>query len=202
MRQMRRAPSASVVRDERALNAAEDAILMERVAAGDRQDSLVALYDRYGARVYGLGLRLLGDRGMAEELVQDTFVRLWRASSRFDPERASVRTFLFMLARRAAVDLQRRASARPLPSVADDGQLEGAEQDAGFDEVVLGLDVRDALEALSDDHRHVLELHYVEDLTQQEIANCLGLALGTVKTRTFYGLRALRQALEEREVLA
>jgi RNA polymerase sigma-70 factor, ECF subfamily len=83
--------------------AAVEAALVARLAAGDRGEPLATLYERYGGRVYGLGLQLLGDRGMAEELVQETFVRLWRASERFDPARASVRTFVFTLARRAAV---------------------------------------------------------------------------------------------------
>lgn len=174
---------------------------MARVAAGDRAEPLVALYERYGSPVFGLGLRLLGDRGMAEELVQDTFVRLWRSSGRFDPKRASVRTFVFLLARRSAIDLRRRTASRPLRGGGgDDAVIEELESppESAFDALVSGVDVRDALNSLSDDQRQVLELHYDEDLTQQQIAERLGLPLGTVKTRTYYGLRALKAALAER----
>jgi RNA polymerase sigma-70 factor, ECF subfamily len=92
----------------------EETLLLGRVAAGDHGRPLVQLYDLYSARLYGLGLRLLGDRGMAEELVQETFLRLWRSAARFDPERGSVRTFVFTIARRVAVDLIRRPASRPL----------------------------------------------------------------------------------------
>ena len=68
----------------------EEALLLGRVAAGDHGGPLVELYDRYASRLYGLGLRLMGDAGMAEELVQETFLRLWRSASRYDPERGSV----------------------------------------------------------------------------------------------------------------
>ena len=156
------------------------------------------LYRRYASRLYGLGLRLLGDRGMAEELVQDTFVRLWRSAGRFDPERGSVRTFTFTLARRAAVDLLRRSASRPLPSQ-DDIELM---DDDSFDALLLSLDVRDAVEALSAKHRDVIELVLDEDLGQSEIADRLRIPVGTVKTRTFYGLRALRLELEERGLVA
>ena len=172
----------------------EEALLLGRVAAGDDGEPLVDLYRRYSARLYGLGLRLLGERGMAEELVQETFVRLWRSAGRYDPERGSVRTFLFTIARRVAVDLLRRSASRPLSS---QEHVELVEDDS-FDALLLSLDVRDALEALSSKHRSVLELMLDEDLGQAEIAARLRIPLGTVKTRTFYGLRALRLELEER----
>jgi RNA polymerase sigma-70 factor, ECF subfamily len=177
--------------------AAEDAALVARVAEGDREDALGALYDRYGPRLYGFGLRLLGDPGMAEELVQDTFVRLWQASGRFDPAQASVRTFLFTLARRAGIDQRRRSAARP-PGPLTGDEVESDDQDLDYDDLVLGLDVRDALDALTHDHREVLELYYRADMTQREIADRLGLPLGTVKTRTYHGLRALKLALDRR----
>lgn len=198
------APDARRGREDRA---AEEAALLARVAGGEREEPLGTLYDRYGGGVYGLGIRLLGDRGTAEELVQDTFVRLWRAAPSFDPNKGSARTFLYEIARRAAIDLHRRAAARPRLS-----SFEGAEAAAGegeppepaeseVDRLVLGLAVREALDALSEEHRETLELHYREDLTQREIAQRLDMPLGTVKTRTFYGLKALRQELEEREVV-
>jgi len=84
-----------------------------RVAAGDRGDALVALYRAYAPRIHRLGLRTLRDTGHAEELVQETFVRLWQSAHRFDPERGSARAFTFTIAQRVAIDFLRRASARP-----------------------------------------------------------------------------------------
>jgi RNA polymerase sigma-70 factor, ECF subfamily len=178
----------------------EEAQLLGRMAAGDHGAPLEELYRLYSARLYGLGLRLLGDSGAAEELVQETFLRLWRSAGRFDPGRGSVRTFVFTIARRVAVDLLRRTASRPLTTADPD---ETAVHDAeAFDALLLRLDVRDALEALSPKHREVLELMVDEDLGQGEIAGRLAIPVGTVKTRAFYGLRALRLELEERGILA
>ena len=181
--------------------ATREAALLARVAAGDRDGAVVELYERYGRRLYGLGLHLLGDRGLAEELVQETFVRLWRSAARFDAERASVRTFVFTLARRAAVDLLRRRSSRPFAAVELDELPEALGADEAFDELLLGLDVREALDELSPKHREILELHYLDDLSQSDIAVWLDIPLGTVKTRTYHALRALRDRLQERGLL-
>ncbi len=175
----------------------EQAALLRRVADGDVGDPLAGLYRLYGSRLFGFGLRLLGDRGMAEEMVQETFVRLWRAAPRYDPEKGSVKTFVFTIARRVSVDLLRRSASRPLapsgeplPDPASGGQ--------DFDALVLSLDVRDAIEALSPKHRAVLELMLDEDLSQRDISERLSIPVGTVKTRSYYGMRALGLELEER----
>ncbi len=86
---------------------------LRRVAAGDSGDALVALYRTYSPRIHRLGLRTLRDAGHAEELVQETFVRLWQSAHRFDPARGSARAFTFTIAQRAAIDILRRASVRP-----------------------------------------------------------------------------------------
>jgi RNA polymerase sigma-70 factor, ECF subfamily len=172
----------------------EESALLGRVAAGEHGHALRALYRRYEGRLYGFGLRLLGDRGLAEELVQETFVRLWQTAPRFDPARGTVRGLLFTIARRAAVDLCRRPSSRPLgPELDDAGALE-----ARADEVLLAVTVRDAMMALSDPHREVLELVYDEDMKLVDIAARLDVPLGTVKSRIYHALRALRTALVER----
>lgn len=186
--------------------AAADAELVARVAAGDRGAPLEELYRRYAGRLYGIGLRLLGDPGLAEELVQESFVRLWRTAARYDPTRGSVAGFLCVLARHIAVDLWRRPSSRPLgPAPADGRGADRDHDDAGpgldqLDAVLAGLVVQDALEALTPAHRQVLELSYGGGLTQSEIARRLDVPLGTVKTRSYYALRALKLALEERGV--
>ena len=175
----------------------DDAALLARVAGGDWGEALAQLYDRYEKRLYGLGLRLLGDAGLAEELVQETFVRLWRQAARYDPGRGSVATFVFTIARRLAIDLWRRPSSRPF---APQPETEVPASGDPLADVIRGLTVRDALESLSPPHREVLELSYRGDLRQSEIAELLGIPLGTVKTRTYYALRALKLALEERGV--
>ena len=123
----------------------DEAALVARLATGDREEALAALYDVYGRRLYTLGVHLLHDRGLAEDLVQETFVRLWRSAERYDPRRSSVRTFIYTLARRAAVDLWRRSSRAP-SAIADTPETEDGVGGAAFDEVVLRLDVGEALD--------------------------------------------------------
>jgi len=181
--------------------AAEEAALVARVAGGDSGDPMVALYQRYGPRLYGLGLRLLGDRGLAEEMVQETFVRLWRGAGRFDPDQGSVRAYTYTIARRVAVDLRRRRSSRPLGEGEDRIEESRDIEDGEFEALLLGLDVRDALHSLSPKHREILELHFDDDLSQPQVSERLDIPLGTVKTRTYYGLKALKLELEERGIL-
>lgn len=182
----------------------EDARLLARVAEGDDEDALVTLYRRYETPLYRLGLRLLRDEGMAEELVQDTFVRLWRRADRFDAGRGSVRTFAFVIAYGAAADLRRRAASRPLEVAPPEGIEAHGDRDPDadpFERVVLGLAVGEALDALSDKHHTVLRMYFEDDLSQPQIADRLGVPLGTVKTRTFHALRALRTELQQRAVI-
>lgn len=210
---MRRQPDSGSLTEvvdvrERGAGRADDADLVALVAAGDRGAPLEELFARYAPRVYGLGLRLLGERGLAEELVQETFVRLWRAAGQYDRTKGSVSTFLFTIARRLAIDLVRRPSSRAFLGPQPDPEREPpmrtpaapSEVASEADSIVVGLVVRDALDALTPAHRDVLELSYRSGLTQVEIARRLGLPLGTVKTRTYYALRALKLALEERGV--
>ena len=179
--------------------AAEEAALLAAVAAGDCGPPVEELFRRYAGRLYALGLGLLGDPGLAEELVQESFVRLWRQAPRFDPARGTVSTFVFALARRIAVDLWRRPSSRPLRGDPPDERWPAALTDPAAG-VVDGVVVRRALSALSPAHREVIELSYGGGLTQTEIARQVGVPLGTVKTRTYHALRALKSALESQGV--
>jgi RNA polymerase sigma-70 factor, ECF subfamily len=173
---------------------AAEAELLALVAAGDSGVPLRRLYQRYERRLYGFGLRLLGEQGLAEELVQETWVRLWQSATRFDPDRGTVRAFLFTIARRVAVDLHRRPSSRRFGAEQEDaGAVEAA-----ADQVLLAVTVRDAMDSLSPAHREVLELVYDEDLKLADIADRLDVPLGTVKTRAHHALRGLKRALEER----
>ncbi len=175
--------------------------LMSRIADGELGEPLGQLIGRYSRPLFGLGMRLLGDRGMAEELVQDSFVRLWRNAHSFDPERGSVRTFVYTIARRAAIDLQRRAKRVPVPLDPDPVEralgTDPAAPDA-FERLLVGIEVRDAMTSLSSAHREVLELAYDRGLSQRQIADRLGVPLGTVKTRTYHALRAMRAELDQR----
>lgn len=174
----------------------EEAALLAAVSRGDRDRALPELYRRYERRLFGLGIRLLGDAGLAEELVQETFLRVWRTADRFDPSRGTVAAFILAIARRLAIDLWRRPSSRPLGA--------GIEPPAGIDETIdqlmLQLAVRDALDSLPPAHREVLELSYHADLTQAEVASRLRIPLGTVKSRVYHALRAFRRAIDQRGI--
>lgn len=180
----------------------DDAMLLARVADGDLGPPLEELYRRFEHRLFGLGLNLLGDRGLAEELVQETFVRLWRTAARFDPERGSVATYVMAIARRLAIDLWRRPSSRPFnpPPPPDSKEADPADPADPVDSLMTRIVVREAMQALSPAHREVLDLMHGGNLKQAEIAELLGIPLGTVKTRAYYALRALKLALDERGV--
>ncbi len=173
----------------------DDADLVAQIAAGDIGDPMAELYRRYGGRLYRFGLQLLADAGLAEELVQECFVRLWRTAGRFDTSRGTVAAYMFVMGRSIAADLRKRPSSRPLMPV-EEAQVPAQPDSA--DRIVETLMVKDALDALSAAHRDVLMLVHAEGLTQSQIAERLALPLGTVKTRMFHGLRALRAALAER----
>jgi RNA polymerase sigma-70 factor, ECF subfamily len=179
------------------------------VATGDTQ-AVAELWSRYAGRVRALGLNLSAyDQGFADDLVQETFARLWRSAERFNPALGSEPTFVFTVARRAAVDLWRRgrraAADRSLDldeaAQADRHLPDGVRQDDGIDQVLTGWVVADALDSLSDPQRQVIDLAYYGQLSQSEIAEHLGIPLGTVKTRTFAALKTLRVTLAERGVL-
>ena len=188
-------PAAPAARDTSV--STDEARLLEAVGRGDREHALHELYQRYERRIYGLGKRLLGDTGLAEELVQETFLRLWRSADRFDPSRGSAQSFIYAIARRLAIDIWRRPSSRPFQP---EDEAARADPERTLDRLLLELSVRDALDSLSDAHREVLELSYKGDLTQVEIAARLGLSVGTVKSRTFHALRNFQRAAEARGI--
>jgi RNA polymerase sigma-70 factor, ECF subfamily len=175
----------------------DDAALLCRVASGDQGAALHELYRRYERPVFEFGLRLLGDRELAAELVQETFLRLWRTAGRFDESRGTVTAYLFTLARHLAVDLWRRPSSRPLDP--EPSEQLAAPGDA-TEQLLTRLVVDQAMAQLSAPHREVLALSFRGDLTQPVIAQVLGIPVGTVKTRSYHALRALKAALEERGV--
>jgi RNA polymerase sigma-70 factor, ECF subfamily len=169
-----------------------DAELLARAANGE-EDAVAALYDSYAGALYGFGLRRLGDHGLAEELVQAVMTRLWRIGHRYDPARGSVRTWVFTIARTTAVDLHRRQPAASPPAYAPEA-LEAFDE---LEHLLRAEAVRAALDRLTTEHREVLDLAYFRGMTQAEIAERLGLPLGTVKSRTYYALKAFKLACDE-----
>lgn len=181
--------------DTRGQIAVEEANLVAQMAAGNVGAPTAELYRRYGRPLYRFGVQMLGDKGLAEEMVQECFVKLWRTSGRFDESKASVATYMFMIARSVAADLRKRPSSRQQLGF-DDAFLPPQPDD--IDRLLDALVVHEAFDTLSSAHAQVLRLAHHENLTQSEIAERLSLPLGTVKTRMFYGMQALRTALAER----
>ena len=181
--------------DTRGHIAVEEANLVAQMAAGDVGAPIAELYRRYGRLLYRFGVQMLGDKGLAEEMVQECFVKLWRTSERFDASKASVATYLFVIARSVAADLRKRPSSRQQLEF-DDAFLPPQPDD--IDRLLDALVVHEAFDALSSAHAQVLRLAHHENLTQSEISERLSLPLGTVKTRMFYGMQAMRTALAER----
>ncbi|HEU4392318.1 MAG TPA: sigma-70 family RNA polymerase sigma factor [Solirubrobacterales bacterium] len=157
-----------------------------------RERDVREAYAAHAGELYGFALRSLGDAGLAEEAVQETFVRAWRAGERFDPQIGSLRTWLFAILRNVVIDLGRARAARP--GVAEGGVEPAVEP---FEQTLLAWQVEEAMRRIGEDHRRVLvETHY-RGRPYAEVAAELGVPEGTVKSRVYYGLRALRVVLEE-----
>jgi len=149
-------------------------------------------YSAHASELYGFAVRSLGDSGLAEEAVQETFLRAWRAGERFDPQIGSLRTWLFAILRNVVIDLGRARAVRP--TVSDEGIEASVEP---FDEALLSWQIEEAMRRIGDQHRRVLVETYYRGRPYAEVADELGVPEGTVKSRVYYGLRALRVVLEE-----
>jgi RNA polymerase sigma-70 factor, ECF subfamily len=174
-----------------------DAALIGRVAGGDH-GAFGALYDELAPLVYGVSKRVLHDPSYAEEVTQEVFFEIWRQAPRFDGSRGSVRAWAATIARRRAVDRVRSEQARRDRHSANAAVAEPPPP--ATDEVAIDRDLREraraALGQLSAPQREVLELAYFGGFTHVEIADHLGIALGTAKTRVRDGLIKLRQVME------
>ena len=171
-----------------------DEDLLSRVAQGDR-DAFGDLYKRYARAVLGLALRRLGDRGRAEDAVQEAFASIWRAARSYRRDRGPVAPWLYAVARNAIAD---RGRARvELPAEPSDTPSDSPGPPDRAEQSWVAWRVHRALEELPETERSVLELAYWSELSQSEIADFLGIPLGTVKTRTRSGLRRLAEELEE-----
>jgi len=171
---------------------------MRSFATGD-PGSAERLYDLYSSRIFGLGLVMLGNEGAAEDLVQDTMVKVWRNAERYDPARGSLDTWILLMARNLAIDSLRRRvlDARMIEKTSPRDE---ADPTAGPDAIAETTDMVDrarrAMASLSDGQRAALELAYFGGKTSAEVAELEGIPLGTAKTRIRTALLKLRESLE------
>jgi RNA polymerase sigma-70 factor (ECF subfamily) len=172
----------------------DDERLLTQVAEGD-SGAFELLYRRYARAVLGLALRRLGDHGRAEDAVQETFVSVWRSASTYRPDRGRASAWLYAVARNAIADRARRRGDTPAEQ--SDTPSGEAGPDERAEQAWIAWQVHRALEELPPHERELLELAYWGGLSQSEIAERVGIPLGTVKTRTRAGLARLADALEE-----
>lgn len=173
---------------------ATDGELLLRIGGGDRT-AFEALYRRYARSVFGLALRRLGDRGIAEDAVQETFASVWRSAGTYRLERGPGAPWLYAVARNAIADRGRRRPdpVAEVPDTPDGDPLPGERAEADW----VSWRVHRALEEVPQTQRQVIELAYWGGLSQSEVATSLGIPLGTVKTRTRSGLARLAALLED-----
>jgi RNA polymerase sigma-70 factor, ECF subfamily len=173
-----------------------DASLLEDLPHDRSGQALRELYRRYGDELFGFACNALGDRELAEEVVQDVFARAWRQADRYDERKASVRTWLYAIARHRIVDARRRAGTRPaLVPGGEPSDSMGVEQE--LEQALLQWQVAAALARLTPEHREVIRLAHYGGLSLREISERKGIPLGTVKSRTSYALSSLRLILDE-----
>jgi RNA polymerase sigma-70 factor (ECF subfamily) len=188
-----RAARASMTAVTHASPTPTDGELIERTGVGD-QDAFAELYRRYARAVLGLALRRLGDRGRAEDAVQDAFAAIWRSAASFDPDRGQGAPWLYAVARNAIVDGLRRTTEPPAEPP-DEAAPEPGPPDRA-EAAWVSWRVHRAIETLPQHERPVIELAYWGGMSQSEIAGYLNLPLGTVKTRTRAALARLADELE------
>jgi RNA polymerase sigma-70 factor (ECF subfamily) len=164
----------------------------------DQDEALVRmLYREFGGALFGHVLHLTNDRQWAEDVVQETLVRAWRNADRLDREPAMLRAWLFTVARRIVIDGRRSHSARPRE--VDSAPLTLQPVPDRSDQALSAMVVADALQSLRPEHREALEQTYLRDRSINDAAKVLGVPPGTVKSRVYYALRALRNVLRDGE---
>jgi RNA polymerase sigma-70 factor (ECF subfamily) len=194
------------INSEKSLSDAPDETLVIGVARGDSA-ALEVLYDRYAARVLGLSMRIVGDQALAEDLLQETFWRVWQSASTYQSPLGSFTSWLFRIARNLSIDAYRRQSVRPQAFIGANGSdpildetpdpnMDVAEQ---AQSILLNRQVRQALASLPGVQRQVIEMAYFHGMTRQEIAEATGEALGTIHTRARLAVQKIRGELERDE---
>jgi RNA polymerase sigma factor (sigma-70 family) len=177
-----------------------DEALVALVARGD-ENALGELYDRVGRVAYAIAFRILRDERLAEDAVQEGFLAVWRTAAAFRPERAKGSTWIVTLVHRRAVDIVRREERRRADPLEPETAADAVDPSGSAeDEAWLGFErqrVQQALRVLPDTQREAIELAYYGGYSQAELAERLGLPLGTIKSRMFAGLARLREVLDE-----
>ena len=169
--------------------------LAARIASGDAS-ALRSAYDEYAGRVLALALRIVRSKAEAEDVVQDTFLEVWRRASEFDGSRGELSSWIMAMARSRSIDKIRRAKVRARYAQAEPEQPPPSTPDEQAGQHRDGVKLRGLLETLPPEQRSALELAYFDGLTQQQIADRTGLPLGTVKTRLRLALEKLSTQLE------
>ncbi|MGB2720558.1 MAG: sigma-70 family RNA polymerase sigma factor [Rhodococcus sp. (in: high G+C Gram-positive bacteria)] len=163
---------------------------------------VAAAYDDHASVMLGFAVNALGDRALAEDCVQETFLRAWRARSQFEPGLGSLRTWLFAIERNVIVDLRRSLTRIPVSAserIDDIDRLSGAISRDTSPDVDERLRIIAALSLLSPDHRQVVVAVHLAGTTYAELSESTGVAVRTLRTRAFYALRALRDHLDGQE---
>jgi len=180
------------------LSSEADTELVERVKRHEPQ-AMAEMYDRYGRMTYSLILRIVRNTGAAEDLVQETFLRIWNRVHAFDAKRGALGAWILAVARNRAIDYVRSVEGRMTKSASEFDELENPGTFADFEQNLLNLDrvrlVRDALNKLNPNQREVIEMAYYEGLSQSEMAERMKQPLGTVKTWARSALKLLRDQL-------
>jgi RNA polymerase sigma-70 factor (ECF subfamily) len=171
-----------------------DAALIARIRSGE-QNAVAELYDRYSPLVYSVALRLLGDTGEAEDVLQEVFMQLWRHPASFDARRGSLGPWLAVIARHRAIDVLRKR--RPQTDLEDVVVAIDPELESSADRARATEKVRACLHEMPENQRKMLEMAFFEGMTHTEISTKTGEPLGTVKTRIRAALMALRKAFQE-----
>jgi RNA polymerase sigma-70 factor (ECF subfamily) len=172
---------------------ASDVSLVWAIGSGD-ESAMAALYDRYSSLVYAVALRVLGDTGTAEDVLQEVFMQLWRNPAAFDSSRGNLGAWLGVITRNRAIDGLRKR--RPETDIADVIVSVEPDMASEAERARAMVKVRSALGGMPGTQRSALEMAYFEGLTHTEIAAKTGEPLGTIKTRIRTGLQALRRVFE------
>jgi RNA polymerase sigma-70 factor, ECF subfamily len=181
---------------KRDLANASDVTLAMAIARWD-QEALAEVYRRNAGPVFGLARRVLGDAAVAEEVVQEVFLRLWHEPGRYDPERGSLRTFLLSQVHSRSVDMLRSDTARRQREVRDARSTASGQYDVEheFLDIAVAEGVRDAMGVLQPSERSAIELAYFGGHTYREVASILGEPEGTIKSRIRSGMRRMQSSL-------
>lgn len=162
------------------------------------EEGIRALYRAHGPELYRFVVRQIHDESRAADVVQEVFLRAWRAADRFDPDIASARVWLFAIARNATIDEARRRAARPLQVVPpEDLDQAVSTEPESHDAVINAWLVEEALRRIGEPHRVALVETYLRGRPYEDVAGELGMPVGTLRSRVFYGLKALRLAMDE-----